>query len=115
MAWPKGVSRKGHLNKDGTTHAKRGSKLKSLPTRTRATNAQATSSTQAATSVAAVATRPTPTGQAFNGWEVKREWKSLLVRANGPWTEFCPACGFPEADGGFCHACGWSKPVVYRS
>lgn len=24
--------------------------------------------------------------------------------------EPCPACGFPEADGGYCAECGWSLP-----
>ena len=22
--------------------------------------------------------------------------------------EFCPRCGYPEADGGFCPDCGWT-------
>jgi hypothetical protein len=26
--------------------------------------------------------------------------------------EPCPACGFPEADGGYCPDCGWTAPRV---
>lgn len=26
--------------------------------------------------------------------------------------EPCPACQWPEADGGYCPACGWSAPVI---
>jgi hypothetical protein len=45
-----------------------------------------------------------------NDW-IKPEWKSLLVHKNGPWTSLCPACEFPEADGGYCPACGWTTPI----
>ena len=26
------------------------------------------------------------------------------------YVEPCPKCSFPEADGGYCAACGWSLP-----
>lgn len=61
--------------------------------------------------MAQVAVRPAQAGEAPNGWEVKPEWKSILVHKNGPWNVFCPACGFPEADGGYCPGCGWNEPI----
>lgn len=114
MGWPKGKPRKGHVNKDGTTHAPRGSRLKASKTLTsRTTNG--TPKPKAQRALGQVALRPAKAGEAYpegiKPWDVKPEWKSLLVHKNGPWTEFCPECGFPEADGGYCPACGWHKSI----
>lgn len=42
-----------------------------------------------------------------------KTWKTLLVHKNGPWPKalFCPQCEFPEADGGYCPACGWMRKI----
>jgi hypothetical protein len=45
----------------------------------------------------------------------KPGWKALLVHKNGPFTSLCPRCTFPEADGGYCPACGWTTPIVYTN
>jgi ribosomal protein L37E len=102
MGWPKGKPRKGYVNKSGEPHAKRGTRLSETPTKARAT------SVRQRVQVARQETTPVGTG------ETKKEWKPLLRHAS--WSlpaDECPACGFPEADGGYCNACGWSKPIKY--
>lgn len=96
MAWPKGMKRAGHVNKNGSVHAKRGALLKRRITSTRAK---------------ALPQRAVEQVVEGGAW-FRKEWTSLLAHKNGPWTVLCPACSFPEAEGGYCPACGWSKPVV---
>lgn len=118
MGWPKGMKRKGHVNKDGTTHAKRGSKLKAVERKDRPTNGK---QTPAQRTPVATALRPARGGESLpegvTPWEVKPEWKGLLrwTGNNPPWTAFCPNCGFPEADGGYCPGCGWTTAITYSN
>lgn len=113
MGWPKGVSRKGYVTKSGEQHAKRGSKLKALTSRP--TNGSASAQPQRQVAQAPAAPARDESGERV--FEVRPEWKSLL-RWTGDrpmWTAFCPACDFPEADGGYCPACGWTSPITYSN
>lgn len=112
MGWPKGVSRKGYVTKSGEQHAKRGSKLRAMAPLARPTNGRASAPAQRKVAQAPSAPARDESGQRV--FEVRPEWKSLL-RWSGDrpmWTAFCPACEFPEADGGHCPACGWTAPIV---
>ena len=40
--------------------------------------------------------------------ETKRKTWSVPLTHSAYVIEPCPACGFPEADGGHCEACGWT-------
>jgi hypothetical protein len=106
MGWPKGKPRKGYVTKSGEAHRARGARLReSAPTRATPTNGRQEAPAQR--QVEQVAT---------GAWEVKPEWKPLLRWTGNtpPWTAFCPNCTFPEADGGYCPACGWSRPIELR-
>lgn len=98
MGWPKGMPRKGHVNKDGTTHARKGAKV--VP------------QVRVGRKVSIVQVDASALDNDGNDetW-FKPGWKALLVHKNGPWTTLCPRCGFPEAEGGYCPACGWMEPI----
>lgn len=99
MAWPKGKPRKGHKNKDGSAHKKWGSKVAA---RTAIFETVRTTTKKQ---------KVEPEEPVQEGPWIKPEWKKLLRWPSGPWVTSCPECTFPEADGGYCPACGWSKSI----
>lgn len=36
----------------------------------------------------------------------RKKWVTKLMHPSYI-VEWCPVCGFPEADGGYCAECGW--------
>ena len=95
MGWPKGMPRKGHVNKDGSGHARWGSKTAKIV------------KVPAETLDAA----PRRRGRPRKGEEVNTErWDTKLSNKG---QEPCPNCGFPEAYGGYCNECGWMAPMKY--
>lgn len=113
MAWPKGMPRKGHVNKDGSQHAKRGAKKHQ---REFADIVKA-----ADTAVSVVRERPSPERPlAIKVTRLSPEPENdnpnhpLAIKGavgTGAITEPCPNCGYAYADGGYCPDCGWSKPI----
>lgn len=45
----------------------------------------------------------------------KRKAKYTAKRVHPHYSiEQCPACDFPESDGGYCPDCGWMRPIEPR-
>lgn len=91
MGWPKGMPRKGHVNKDGTAHRKKGEKL--------ATELRVRAVTKTPDRLQVV-TKPdpsVPTVQKFKKTYVGKQWATIAP---------CPDCGAPDAFA-FCENCGW--------
>lgn len=87
MGWPKGVSRKGYTNKDGTPHAVRGKvTVKADPIVVSAEEV-------------IVETEPVS------------EYELHGMVGKGAITSPCPNCMYAYADGGYCPDCGWSAPI----
>ncbi len=86
MPWPRGMPRIGHVNKDGTQHAKKGEKLHAVST-----------------------VEPVYT-------QTKKDKPVMLVEKSPtlhgmtgrPIIEPCPNCNYAYADGGYCESCGWT-------
>jgi hypothetical protein len=98
VGWPKGKPRKGHINKDGTAHARKGEKLaRELQSEVRVR-------------------KVTPDPEGYSGITVVKPQGEVVSKSNlhgvtgRPVIEPCPNCGFAYADGGWCEECNWSKP-----
>lgn len=102
MAWPKGMPRRGHVNKNGTTHAKWGSKVRTPVSQGTVTSKSAgiTIRKVSADLLDAPSVKE-PRGQAWTAHLSHPTWS----------IEKCPKCGFPEAEGGFCPNCHWTAPI----
>lgn len=95
MAWPKGMKRVGHVNKDGTPHRKRGQAMEprvqtDKDPRPKVQVIVKPRGEEAVTKVA----RPVP---AIHG------------ATNQAVIEPCPNCGYAYADGGACPECPWTR------
>jgi hypothetical protein len=105
MPWPRGVPRKGHINKDGTPHAKHGTKVgvgvevSRLPVGVDPFK-EVPRKRQVESNV--------PEVREATEEEVVEVWGMTGTRAV---TETCPKCRFAYADGGYCENCSWSAPV----
>lgn len=95
MGWPKGKPRKGHINKDGKPHAKRGSKQPEWKDLVKEVIIRAPVKREADPATADPAEEPQLHGMV----------------GSGAITEVCPNCQYAYADGGYCPSCGWSLPV----
>ena len=117
MPWPKGKPRKGHINADGTPHAKKGAKFvvsSVAQTDFRVIQPVVGSTEKARKALDGVRIRRispdaldmTPAPSVKNP-----DIKGLGTR---PCIEQCPnpKCGYAYADGGYCEECGWTRPVV---
>jgi hypothetical protein len=116
MPWPKGVPRKGHVNKDGSTHAKWGEKVgqpKVYKGRTSTKTAKSTGSKGI--------TMRKVSADMMDAPSVKEPFGQGApeihgARAGRGVTEPCPKCGFAYADGGHCPmadgGCGWTAPIT---
>lgn len=92
MPWPKGKPRIGHVNKDGSAHAKKGEKL--APRVTKPDKLPRIR----------VITEPDP-----EVMTIKKDKKPIHGdRVGRAVVEPCPNCSFAYADGGYCPECGWT-------
>lgn len=110
MPWPKGKPRKGHVNADGTPHAKWGSKVNEPVVR----KPRVTKTVR----IRKVSAEVFDGGVDVNHPEVGREYSTDVTfnqggRPNRSITERCPnpKCQYSYADGGYCPKCGWTAPV----
>jgi hypothetical protein len=106
MPWPKGKPRKGHINADGTPHARKGDKLR----------------VGVGVEVSRLPVGVDPFKEVPRKRQVEpnvsdvREGTEETVEVWGmtgtrPVTETCPKCRFAYADGGYCENCSWSAPI----
>jgi len=91
MAWPKGMPRKGHVNKDGTPHKKKGEKL------AEDLRVQVVTKPKKGRTVQVV-TKPDPTVPTVK--KVAGPFKPTIAS--------CPKCGEPDAFT-YCDNCGWYR------
>lgn len=113
MAWPKGQPRKGHMNKDGTPHAPRGSLLTKASSKATGTttNEAARYGRPRGKRTTVASTKPVLDQTVSSG--TPEVTTPTLHGANfRPVIETCPNCGYAYADGGYCPDCGWSKVAV---
>jgi hypothetical protein len=114
MAWPKGMKRKGYVRKDGQPHLKKGARLtmtsSKASTSTKVSPRTATRSRRTKPNFAATSSQESP-NSAPTERQPRRRFTAKLAHPTYS-IEQCPNCEFPEADGGYCPECGWSKPVV---
>jgi hypothetical protein len=92
------MPRKGHVNKDGTIHAKHGEKAARNVLKALRTTKETTRRIKKVS--ADVFDEPKPTEPVFHG-----------VIGSGAITEPCPQCMYAYADGGYCPECGWTMPI----
>jgi hypothetical protein len=90
MGWPKGMPRKGHINKDGTAHALKGKK------------------SDAPVAVASEASMPYIPAEEASPYDISQMHGMVGI---GPITQVCPKCAYAYADGGYCSECGWSQAI----
>ncbi len=110
MPWPKGKPRKGHVNKTGEPHKRLGRKPKAVIEAERlALPITINFSTE----------KDHPNRRTAMVKKVKpvepvqkktRKYSTKLAHPQYS-IEPCPNCFFPEADGGHCPECGWTRPV----
>ncbi len=134
MPWVKGMPRKGHVNKDGKPHGSIGRKPKqsihisieatprtnslSKPT-TVSTLSKATDGSASGVTMTSRGSTTSSGRQAAGNpsalrkdTSVKKTRKYSTKLAHSQYSiEPCPNCLFPEADGGYCPECGWTRPV----
>lgn len=92
MAWPKGMPRKGHVNKDGTQHRKKGEgRLAPRVVTDREPKVQ-------------VVRKPDP-----EVMTVQKVAPKVHGATNQAVIEPCPNCGYAYADGGACPECPWTR------
>lgn len=127
MAWPKGQRRKGYVRKDGQAHQKWGqtlapqiqARIEVLRSRISSTDTgtMASGVKSPGTGLKLTRTRRASTSSgvspALEGIRSQRRKYTTPLTHPQYSIEQCPNCEFPEADGGYCPDCGWSKPVVY--
>jgi len=115
MPWPRGVPRKGHVNKSGEPHGRVGRKPKvvltleamerSLIPTTINFSTDADHPQKRTTMKRAVA-KPVEAGP-----KKTRKYTTKLAHPQYS-VEPCPNCDFAEADGGHCPECGWTQALV---
>jgi hypothetical protein len=117
MPWVKGTPRKGHINKDGTPHAAKGSKLTRRPFNPE-TDVIIPGNTRTGRPQSGGITIRKVSADLIEAPSTKDPYKGVPVntsgRPNRPITEPCrnPECGYPYADGGYCEKCGWMAAIV---
>ena len=119
MGWPKGMPRKEHVNKDGSSHAKWGKKTARKPKFTVSHPAQTefrvlgptTSAGEEAARNALAAVRRRR-GRPRKGEETGPRWTTKLSNKG---FDPCPNCQFPEAYGGYCPECNWTEAIRYTN
>jgi len=105
MPWPKGVSRKGYVNKDGTPHKKVGMPRSSVGVGSKPTVPRKKK-------VLADVPNVQPEGKVAVKADPAVDPVLHGMVGNSAITEPCPNCMYAYADGGWCSACGWTKPFV---
>lgn len=117
MGWPKGMPRKGHINKNGTTHAKWGKKAArssfkvSHPAQTEYRVLGPTTSASDAAARDAIDAAKKRRGRPPKDPNQKK-WDTKLTNKG---LDKCPKCEFPEAYGGYCPECGWMEPLLDKN
>lgn len=97
MGWPKGMPRKGHINKDGSVHAR----YNERKTSERISGVKTSKSIKRFKKVdPKVMDEPEAKGPVFHG-----------AVGSSAITEPCPQCLYAYADGGYCPDCGWMRPI----
>lgn len=131
MPWPRGKPRKGHIKKDGSAHGRLGRKPKDVLEQERKTKAVITIDLRSGetttvlsqrkvvhgrksgrVNVASSATSASPT-VTTGSVSRRRKFGTQLVHPQYI-IEACPNCEFPEADGGYCPDCGWTRQAMIR-
>ena len=105
MPWPRGVPRKGHINKSGQPHARLGRKPIAVLTveRMEETLVYKPKSVPMQKKVERVITKDAR----IKKYGTKLAHPQYVI-------EVCPNCDFPEADGGYCPDCGWTRKAIER-
>jgi hypothetical protein len=108
MPWPRGVPRKGHVNKNGKPHARLGRLTKAEK---QAKSIHLSIPMMEETLVYKPKPKRVPTVKPVEKQPAKtRKYSTKLAHPQYS-IEPCPNCLFPEADGGHCPDCGWTRPV----
>lgn len=119
MGWPKGMPRKGHINKDGSPHNPKRNRTSSKDTGTKLTlnlprrsmREVGVTGTGISPVMASTSSIPKPLAKPVLPETPVQPVKYTTKLVHAQYSiEPCPECGFGEADGGWCPDCGWSLP-----